>query len=212
MATTPYIVISETTMVETTVNKSRFIAVAFPVESLDDVKENLAMLKKSNKDAKHIAYGYILGEDFSIAKSNDDGEPAGSAGAPIFQAIKDLKLTNVLVAVVRYFGGVELGKSKLTRVYHAAAQHALEDAKKIKMVNCVIYEIQVSYGDYAFLGKVLTEKGFPILDKNFDESMPKVRCAIPVDMADTFIQSFRMKIKESAQIVRRGNEYHKFNI
>ena len=212
MATNPYVIISDISMVETTVNKSRFIGVAFPVTTLDEIKQNLAMLKKSNKDAKHIAYAYLLGEDFSVARNSDDGEPAGSAGAPIYQAIRDKKLTNVLVAVVRYFGGVELGKSRLTRVYHATAEQALAGAKKVKMVNCAIYEMKISYGDYGSLGKVLNEKGFPVLEKNFDESMPKIKCAIPMDMAETFVESIRMKFKETAQIIRVGNEYHKFSV
>ena len=134
MENQPYVVVSEISMVETTVKKSRFIGVTFPVENLDDVKEALGSLKKSNKDAKHIAYAYLLGEDFSIARNNDDGEPAGSAGAPIYQAIREKKVTNVLVAVVRYFGGIELGKSRLTRTYYSAALNAIINARKNKMI------------------------------------------------------------------------------
>ena len=210
MAGKPYVVISDVSMMETTVNKSRFIGVSFPVTTVEEVKQNLMMLKKSNKDAKHIAYAYLLGEDFSVARNSDDGEPAGSAGAPIYQAIRDKKITNVLVAVVRYFGGVELGKSRLTRVYYSTAEQSLANAKKIKMVNCAIYEMKISYGDFGSLGKVLNEKGFLVLDKNFDESMPKIRCAIPIDMAETFVESIRMKFKETAQIIRVGTQYHQF--
>lgn len=210
MAGKPYVIISDVSMMETTVNKSRFIGVSFPVTTVEEVKQNLMMLKKSNKDAKHIAYAYLLGEDFSVARNSDDGEPAGSAGAPIYQAIRDKKITNVLVAVVRYFGGVELGKSRLTRVYYSTAEQSLANAKKIKMVNCAIYEMKISYGDFGSLGKVLNEKGFLVLDKNFDESMPKIRCAIPIDMAETFVESIRMKFKETAQIIRVGTQYHQF--
>lgn len=210
MAGKPYVIISDVSMMETTVNKSRFIGVSFPVTTVEEVKQNLMMLKKSNKDAKHIAYAYLLGEDFSVARNSDDGEPAGSAGAPIYQAIRDKKITNVLVAVVRYFGGVELGKSRLTRVYYSTAEQSLANAKKIKMVNCAIYEMKISYGDFGSLGKVLNEKGFLVLDKNFDESMPKIKCAIPIDMAETFVESIRMKFKETAQIIRVGTQYHQF--
>ena len=210
MAGKPYVIISDVSMMETTVNKSRFIGVSFPVTTVEEVKQNWMMLKKSNKDAKHIAYAYLLGEDFSVARNSDDGEPAGSAGAPIYQAIRDKKITNVLVAVVRYFGGVELGKSRLTRVYYSTAEQSLANAKKIKMVNCAIYEMKISYGDFGSLGKVLNEKGFLVLDKNFDESMPKIKCAIPIDMAETFVESIRMKFKETAQIIRVGTQYHQF--
>ncbi|MBR2909954.1 MAG: YigZ family protein [Clostridia bacterium] len=206
----PYVVVSEISMVETTVKKSRFIGVTFPVENIDQVKEALGSLKKSNKDAKHIAYAYLLGADFSIARNNDDGEPAGSAGAPIYQAIREKKVTNVLVAVVRYFGGVELGKSRLTRTYYSAALNAILNARKNKMVYCSIFDMKVTYSDYAILGKVLAEKGFPILEKNFDESMPMVKCAIPVENAEKAIEEIRIKIKDSAQMIKVDSMYYRF--
>ena len=111
-----YISVEETAIVELDMKKSRFIGMTFHVESDDDVQTIIGNLKKSNKNAKHVAYAYVLGETYNVAKNNDDGEPAGSAGAPIFEAIKQLHVTNTLVAVVRYFGGVELGKARLTRV------------------------------------------------------------------------------------------------
>ena len=184
MANLPYIVVSDIAMVETTVNKSRFIGVTFPVNNIDQVKEALGSLKKSNKDAKHIPYAYLLGEDFSVARNSDDG--------------------------VRYFGGVELGKSKLTRVYYSAAVNALNNARKNKMVYCGIFEMKVSYGDYGALGKVLTEKGFPIIEKNFDESMPMIKCAIPADTADRAIDEIRAKMKDSAQMIKVDNTYYRF--
>ncbi len=206
----PFVVVSDISMAETTVSKSRFIGVTFPVNTIDQVKEALGSLKKSNKDAKHIAYAYLLGSDFSVARNNDDGEPAGSAGAPIYQAIKEKRLTNVLVAVVRYFGGVELGKARLTRVYYSAALNALNNCRKNRMVYCGIFEMKVSYGDYGALGKALTEKGFPIIEKNFDESMPMIKCAIPADTADRAIDEIRSKMKDSAQMIKVDSAYYKF--
>lgn len=210
MSNLPYIVVSDTSMAEMVVNKSRFIGVTFPVTSIEQVKDSLGCLKKSNKDAKHIAYAYLLGDDFSVARNNDDGEPAGSAGAPIYQAIRERRLTNVLVAVVRYFGGVELGKSRLTRVYYNCAANALNLAKKSKMVYCNIFDMKVSYADYGSLGKVLTEKGFPILSKKFDESMPQVKCAIPEDVSEKAIQDIRAKINDNAQMIKIDSMYYKF--
>ncbi len=211
MQNPPYLVVSDISMAETTVNKSRFIGVTFPVTDIEQVKEALGSLKKSNKDAKHIAYAYLLGSDFAIARSNDDGEPAGSAGAPIYQAIKEKKITNTLVAVVRYFGGVELGKSRLSRVYYSAALNAINNAKKSRMVYCGFFEMKVSYGDYAALGKVLSEKGFPIIEKNFDLSMPVIKCAIPADTAERAMEDIRVKLKDSAQMIKVDSGYYKFS-
>lgn len=211
MENKPFTVISETSIIETTVNKSRFVAVAFPVQSIEQVNECLASLKKSNKTAAHIPYAYLLGENFDIGKSNDDGEPAGSAGAPIYQAIKERNITNILVAVVRFFGGVELGKARLSRVFYSAANNAILNAKKNKMVFCAIFDMIVSYSDYATLGKVLTEKGFPIIEKNYNESLPMLRCAIPVENADKIISEIRSKMKDSAKITKISNEYYRFS-
>lgn len=211
MANEPYYIVSETSMVETTVNKSRFVAVAFPVTSVEQVQEYLASLKKSNKTAAHIPYAYVLGQERSVGKNSDDGEPAGSAGAPIFQAIKEKNLTNVLVAVVRFFGGVELGKSRLTRVFSSCASNVLMNAKKGKMVYCGIFEMVVSYADYAMLGKVLTEKGFPIIEKNHNESLPVIKCAIPEDSAERVTKDIRSKMKDSAKITKISTEYYHFS-
>ncbi len=211
MENPPYTVVSDVSMVETTVNKSRFIGVTFPVENVEQVKEALGSLKKSNKDAKHIAYAYLIGSDYAIARNNDDGEPAGSAGAPIYQAIKDKRVTNVLVAVVRYFGGIELGKSKLTRVYNAAAANALANARKNKMVYCNIYKICVSYSDYAVFGKIQQQNNFPVLERDIaTQSMPITLCAIPADKADKAIEEMRVKFKDTSQIIKVRSEYYKF--
>jgi len=210
MANLPYVIVSDISTCETTVNKSRFVAVAFPVENVEQVKEALASLKKSNKGAAHIPYAYMLGSDFSIAKNNDDGEPAGSAGAPIFQAIKEKNITNVLVAVVRFFGGTELGKARLSRVFYSAAYNALLNAKKSKMVYCGIFEMIVSYSDYASLGKVLVEKGFPIIDKSYTESLPLIKCAIPANTEDKVIVDIRSKMKDSAKINKVADMYYRF--
>lgn len=210
MANAPYVVVSDVSMVETVVKKSRFIAVAFPVKNIEQVKDALGSLKKSNKDAKHIAYAYLLGDDFSIARSNDDGEPAGSAGAPIYQAIREKRTTNTLVAVVRYFGGVELGKSRLTRTYYSAALNALNNARKNKMVFCDIFEMKCSYGDYGSLGQILAARGFPIIDKNFDDSMPTIKCAIPVGTDNNIIEDIRVRLKDSAQMIKVDSIYYRF--
>lgn len=210
MVNLSYLMPSDISFIETIVNKSRFIGVVFPVNNQEQVKEALANLKKSNKDAKHIAYAYLIGDDYSTARSNDDGEPAGSAGAPIYQAIREKHITNILVAVVRYFGGIELGKSKLTRVYYNTALNAVINSRKLKMVYCNIFEMKCSYGDFGILSKALTERGFQIIDKNYSESMPMIKCAIPDNTSDRILQDIRVKLKDSAQMIKVGSEYYKF--
>ncbi len=109
---------------------SKFIALAFPVESVDEVKESLEALRKKYYDARHHCYAYVLGHAADEVRANDDGEPNHSAGDPILGQIKSKNLTNTLVVVIRYFGGTKLGVSGLITAYKTAAAEAL-DANQI---------------------------------------------------------------------------------
>lgn len=205
-----YKCVDGTSLVQMVVDKSRFIGIACHVESVDDVKNMLGSLRKSNRDAKHIPYAYVLGEEATIAKHSDDGEPGGSAGLPISEAIKNSGVTNSLVAIVRYFGGKELGKSKLTRTYGAVANGALKNSKQFVMKFCNIYEMKVSYSDFAQLGKLLTEKGYHILDQNINDTMPLIKVAIPVDIAEKEIEEVRARARGASFISNIGNGYYRF--
>lgn len=107
---------------------SKFFAYAHPVSSEEEVKEVLGECKKSHHTARHWCYAYRLGEDGALYRSNDDGEPSHSAGDPILRQIDSQELTDVLVVVVRYFGGVKLGVGGLIQAYGGAAKVALEAA------------------------------------------------------------------------------------
>ncbi len=205
-----YISVEETAIVEIDVKKSRFIGMAFHVESDDDVHQIIGNLKKSNKNAKHVAYAYILGETSDVAKNNDDGEPAGSAGAPIFEAIKKSNLTNTLVAVVRYFGGIELGKSRLTRVYNAVAIGALNEAKKYKMVYCNEVEIKVSYQNYGAVNKLFSDDNVHIIEQKNDESMPVIKIAVPVNSSERLVDSIRARTRGAGVVSKYGTGFYKF--
>lgn len=205
-----YVSVDEMAVVELDMKKSRFIALAFHVESDDEVHSIIGNLKKSNKGAKHVAYAYVLGEKYDVAKNNDDGEPAGSAGAPIFEAIKTMHLTNTLVAVVRYFGGVELGKSRLTRVYNNVAIGVLNEAKKFKMVFCNEYEIKVSYQNYGSVSKLFTESSVHIIEQKNDESMPIMKIGVPIKSSEKLISSIRARTRGAGSINKYGTGFFKF--
>lgn len=205
-----YISIEQMVPVELITKKSRFIGMAFHVENDDEVHEIIGNLKKSNKNAKHVAYAFVLGEDYSVAKNNDDGEPAGSAGAPIFEAIKQAHVTNTLVAVVRYFGGVELGKSRLTRVYNAVAAGAVKEAKKFKMVFCNEVEIKVSYQNYGAVSKLFTESDVHIIEQKNDESMPVMKIAVPVKASERLVSTIRARTRGAGSIQTYGTGFYKF--
>ena len=112
---------------ELEINKSRFIAYKLELTSLDVVKPFLEKLKKEHKKARHVCYAYVYNREVISEKCSDDGEPGGTAGYPILNVIKKKNLTNVLVAVVRYFGGIKLGAGGLTRAYTKACAGVLND-------------------------------------------------------------------------------------
>ena len=115
-------------------NGSRFIALAFPVEAEDQVREIVASLRKEYHDARHHCYAYRLGYRGDRFRANDDGEPSGSAGRPILGQIDSMGLSDVLVVVVRYFGGIKLGIPGLIRAYRTSTADALGRAEIVGKV------------------------------------------------------------------------------
>ena len=131
---------------------SKFLAYAYPVTSVDEVKEKLQALKKEHPKAVHHCYAYRIGIDGTQFRANDDGEPSGSAGKPILGQIDSMGLINVLVVVVRYFGGTLLSVPGLINAYKTATVHALEPAPKTEKWVEDLYEINF---DYPAMGEVL---------------------------------------------------------
>ena len=112
-------------MEEIVINKSRFLSYKFDLDNLEQVKNIILDLKKHHKKSTHICYAYVFNKGVVSEKAYDDGEPNGTAGYPILNGIKKKNLTNVLVVVVRYFGGIKLGAGGLTRAYSKSASAVL---------------------------------------------------------------------------------------
>lgn len=112
--------------IELIINKSKFIAYKFTLNSLEEVKSILTNLKNEHKKATHICYAYIYNRDIVSEKCSDDGEPGGTAGYPILNVLKKKNLENIMVAVVRYFGGVKLGVGGLVRAYTKACSEVIK--------------------------------------------------------------------------------------
>lgn len=115
-----------------TEKRSKFLAFAHPVETIDEIKDLLTDYKKKYYDARHVCYAYMLGPERTDFRVNDDGEPSSTAGKPILGQINSRELTNILVVVIRYFGGVKLGTSGLIVAYREAAAEALSAATVIE--------------------------------------------------------------------------------
>lgn len=134
--------------------RSKFLAFAFHVESVDEAMVQVSAIRSKYHDARHIAYAYILGPEGAVFRMNDDGEPSGTAGKPIFAALKKAGLTYALICVVRYFGGIKLGTSRLTKAYRQAAEDALLSGRNHIVRDFCRSEIAVSFS-VDRLGKVM---------------------------------------------------------
>lgn len=151
-----------------TEKRSKFLAFAIPVRTLDEVKEHLKFFEKKYFDARHVCYAYMLGAERKDFRANDNGEPSGTAGRPILGQINSFGLTDILIVVVRYFGGIKLGTSGLIVAYKAAAQDALNAADIIEKT----VDTEISFGfEYPFLNdvmRIVKEESPEIVSQDFE--------------------------------------------
>ena len=149
--------------------KSKFIGYAIPVSNVDAVKPEVEKLKKKHHNARHWCYGYRIGVENVVERANDDGEPSNSAGQPILNQIKAKNLTNVLVVVVRYFGGVKLGVGGLMNAYKTAAQMVLDQAEIIEKIRTKTLKIGFEYQDMDKVMRLIKEHDLEIVSQNLQE-------------------------------------------
>ncbi len=148
---------------------SRFLAYGFPVKTDADIKNILENLRKEHHSARHICYAYRLGYENHIYRMNDDGEPSGTAGKPIFNQILAYNLTNILIAVVRYFGGKLLGTAGLINAYRAATMQMLSMAEIIEKTAEISFHLSFPYANFNQVLKLLKEESALITDQMYDE-------------------------------------------
>lgn len=149
---------------------SKFIARVFPVGDVNEVRENLSDLKKEFHDARHFCYAYCIDPENVIFKSSDDGEPTGTAGKPILNQILSFELCNILVVVIRYFGGTKLGVSGLIKAYKSATVEALNTAEIV--TRKITRRINISF-DYPLTNdvmKVIRECEIEIVGKDYSKN------------------------------------------
>ena len=158
---------------------SKFIALAIPVISAAEVDEHLSITRKKYHDARHHCYAYILKPEADVFRANDDGEPNHSAGDPILGQIRSFSLTNVLVIVVRYFGGTKLGVSGLINAYKTSTKNALEEATKVTRKVTKDVTLKFPYQSTNEVMKLLAEVEMKIESLVFDNDC-KIAGTIPV--------------------------------
>lgn len=168
---------------------SKFIGYAFPVLDEDEIKEKLIHLWQKYPDATHICYAFRLGIDGERYRANDDGEPSGSAGLPIYNQIVSKEITNVLVASVRFYGGTKLGVSGLVKAYKLSAQMALEEAEIVEKHLTEKVKFEFSYEDQGSVLRNIDKANAEVISTEFtDKCVVIVR--IRKDTLDNFLAQF----------------------
>lgn len=147
---------------------SKFFGYCFPVQCEEEVKLILDQIKKQHFSARHWCYAFQIGTEQIQYRANDDGEPSGSAGLPIYGQIQSFEVTNVLVVVVRYFGGVKLGVGGLVTAYKETAKMALENAEIIEKTIDIYYKINFGYKDMNRVMRVVKEKNLNIIGQKLE--------------------------------------------
>ena len=176
---------------------SKFISYLFPVYSEEEVKEKLEEIRKKEHAARHHCYAYILNSDKSAQRANDDGEPSSTAGKPILGQILSNNLTNILIIVVRYFGGVKLGVPGLIRSYKTAAADAISQGVFITKTIKKQYKVSFKYPQMNDVMRLIKEHDLEVVTTNF-----QIDCNL----------TFSVSKSKANSIIKTFNDNHKLKI
>lgn len=179
-----YKTIKENVSAEIVEKKSKFIANLFYIESREEAEDIIKMQKKKYYDARHNCYAFrVLGEDGIIEKSSDDGEPSGTAGAPMLNILSKMEITNVLVIVTRYFGGILLGTGGLVKAYSNSTKLALEKAEISMLEEGFVYKLELNYSDLENFKYFMKNNEIKILKEEYFENV-KLSIFVPKNKID----------------------------
>lgn len=184
---------------------SRFIGLVFPVTSEKEIKDIQAALRKEYFDARHHCYAYILGYDKAIQKSNDDGEPSGSAGKPMLNQLFSAGVTNTLAVVIRYFGGTKLGVPGLINAYKTATKMAIEEAGVIEK-HCALHCIlKFSYPEINTVMQIIQNDFVKTISQQFDN-----QCEIEMKVKTVATETIISKLEKAGISVQTSSEIQVF--
>ncbi|EDS72662.1 YigZ family protein [Anaerofustis stercorihominis] len=201
-----YITINDNFENSIEIKKSNFITHLFSVTSVDEVNVYLEEIRKEHYKANHNCYAYIIGTNMEIKKSSDDGEPSMTAGRPILNAMEKNDLTNALIVVTRYFGGIKLGASGLIRAYSSSAGEVIKCAELVKKVYTT--KIKISY-DYSLHGKIetfLRSLGYKLDNAEFTDKV-EYKVYVPIEDKEKFKEDLIALTNAKININEEDNIY-----
>lgn len=170
---------------------SKFLAFAIPVETVDEARRTIADYQNKYHDARHVCWAYMLGADRAVFQSNDNGEPSGTAGKPILGQINSFGLTNIVIIVVRYFGGIKLGTSGLIAAYREAAREAITAGLIVERHETTDISFTFPYLSINAVMKLIKDSGAQIKSQSFDNS-----CRMTVAIRSDSAPVLRQKLTE----------------
>lgn len=194
MATDSYLTIASPAEGQITEKRSKFLAFAFPVTTVEEVKELVEAHQKKFYDARHVCYAYMLGHERLVFRANDNGEPSGTAGKPILGQINSNELTNIIILVVRYFGGVKLGTSGLIVAYRTAAAEAISNATIEERQVEAEYDFTFEYPLMNAVMKVVRDMDARVLSQSYD-----MDCQMRVSIRKGLLEELKTRIKKAIE-------------
>lgn len=170
---------------------SKFISFAIPVSTADEAKEFVKAYQKEYYDARHVCWAYMIGAAHTDFMSNDNGEPSGTAGKPILGQINSFGLTNILIVVIRYFGGIKLGTSGLIVAYREAAAEALRAANIVEMHEQTVVTFTFPYLGMNDVMRLIKGEHMKVLNQEFDNV-----CTMTITIRSDWAEDFKKKITD----------------
>ena len=177
---------------------SKFYGYAFPVSNEEEIKEKIELLKKQHYNARHWCYAWQLGKDYDHYRANDDGEPSNSAGMPIYGQLQSFNVTNVLVVVVRYFGGTKLGVGGLIKAYKNGAKLALENSNIIDKTINEEFLIKFEYPEMNTVMRIIKDENISIINQKLElncEFIISIRKKEAKKVFEIFDNTYKVAIK-----------------
>lgn len=183
---------------------SKFLAFAIPVETVDEARRTIADYQNKYHDARHVCWAYMLGAERTVFQSNDNGEPSGTAGKPILGQINSFGLTNIVIIVVRYFGGIKLGTSGLIAAYREAAREAITASSIVERHETTDISFTFPYLSMNAVMKIIKDSGAQIKSQSFDNS-----CRMAVAIRSDSAPGLRLKLTETDGTSIDGDEINR---
>jgi len=202
-----YYTVNEAHQTEITVKKSKFLSFCFPIVDERQAEDHLNEIRKQHFKATHNTYAYVYGKEGEHFKYSDDGEPSSTAGRPIYEAITGRNLSEVLVVVTRYFGGIKLGTGGLVRAYGSSAQKVLDEVETVFAQKNVLMQVTLDYAQLGSFEHLVSKYDSREKNRDFGQKVA-LEIYLPIEEEERFVKDVR-ELLQGTLPIRQGEAYIK---